>query len=218
MHGIAAGTKVRPEWRESVIALRRADPLLETIIEEEKGKPPRIAAVANPFEALVRSVLHQGVSAETGTARVDKLEQLFGGQFPRAAQILTVAFAKLHGIGVTKAQAETVVRLSTAVVERRLDLRGLRELPDEVVISELEKIKGIGRWSAQMFLVFHLKRPDVWMPGDVSLRRALKNVMGLDHLPSEPEMEAISEKWKPWRSAAAWYVWRKGGGFSPGLH
>jgi DNA-3-methyladenine glycosylase II len=217
MHGVGGDTAPIVVWKEAPAHLKSVDPRLARIIDGIGGKPPKIAVIGDPFEALVRAILHQSVRAEQSSLRVDKLKGLFGGAFPRPPQVLSFPAEKLREIGLSEAQSRAVYHLARDVAEHRVDLAGLTALGDDDVKAELQKLRGVGEWSAQMFLVFHLQRPDVWMTGDVSLRNAVGKLFQLEKPPTPTEMEALSADWRPWRSAAAWYIWKAVSGFSPGL-
>lgn len=218
MHGVGGDSPPHRIWKGAVAHLKAVDPVMRKMIERRGSKAPSIVLIDDPFEALVRSILHQSIRAEQSTVRVEKLKAMFGGRFPRPSQILTVALGRLREIGLSENQARAVYELARGVAARKVDLAGMAQLGDAEVMSELQKLRGVGEWSAHMFLVFHLGRQDVWMSGDTSLQNALATVYKLKSVPSRSDMEKLSEKWRPWRSAAAWYIWKAGGGFSPGLH
>jgi DNA-3-methyladenine glycosylase II len=217
MHGVGGDATPIAVWKDAPAHLGSVDPRLAKIIDGMGGKSPKIAVIGDPFEALVRAILHQSIRAEQSSLRVDKLKGLFGGAFPRPPQVLAFPADRLREIGLSDAQARAVYLLAKDVAEQRVDLAGLTALGDEDVKAELRKLKGVGEWSAQMFLVFHLQRPDVWMTGDVSLRNAVGKLFELERPPTPAEMEALSAGWRPWRSAAAWYIWKAVSGFTPGL-
>jgi DNA-3-methyladenine glycosylase II len=191
---------------------------MSELIERMDNKAPSIKIVPDPFEALVRAVIHQNVRAEQSTVKLKKLTELFGGTFPHPGEILTIGASKLQGIGITRNQVKAIFRIASSVMDNEIDFTNISGLNDSEIIDKLRELPGIGLWSAQMFLVFHLMRPDVLMTGDSSLAKAVKTIYGLDHVPSGSEMETIFEKFRPYRSAAAWYIWRVVGDFMPGLH
>jgi DNA-3-methyladenine glycosylase II len=217
MHGIGGDEPPVRVWKGSVAHLKAIDPVLAKIIDKLGGKAPMVAMIHDPFEALVRTILHQSVRAAQSTKRVEALKALFEGRFPRPSQILTINHQKLRGIGLSTLQAKAVYNLAKAVYNRKVNLGALSRMGDEDVLMELTKLEGVGEWSAQMVLAFHLGRPDVWMSRDTSLCNAVAKVYNLGRAPTPAEMDAMSGKWKPYRSAAAWYLWKEGGGFSPGL-
>jgi len=218
MHGVGGDAPPRRVWKGAMAHLKSVDPMMRKLIERQGSKSPSIVLIDDPFEALVRSILHQSVRAEQSTVRVEKLKALCGGKFPRPSQIVTLALGRLRGIGLSENQARAIYELARDVAARKIDLGGLGKLGDAEVMDQLQNLRGVGEWSAQMFLVFHLGRPDVWMPGDTSLRNAVAAVYKLKSTPTPREIEDLSKKWRPWRSAAAWYIWKGGGGFTPGLH
>jgi DNA-3-methyladenine glycosylase II len=218
LHGVGADIPPRQIWKGAVAHLKAVDPVMKKIIEKHGSKSPKISIVDDPFEALVRAILHQNVRAEQSSVRVERLKAMFNRTFPRPSQILTTRVSRLKEIGVTENQVRAIYELARGVARRKIDLGSLTQLGDAEVVDELQKLRGVGEWSAHMFLVFHMRRPDVWMPGDTSLRNAVEKVFKLDHAPTRKEMDDIAEKWRPYRSAAAWYIWSEGGGFTPGLH
>ncbi|MDA8055776.1 MAG: hypothetical protein M0Z77_09065 [Thermoplasmatales archaeon] len=205
-------------WKGCIRPLAKADLRMAEIIHDLGNHLPKLYIVKDPFEALLRAILHQAVRAQQSTENVTKLKNLFGGNFPRPIQILTIPSSRLKDIGLSGSQVNSVRTLARSVLDKKIDLGGLGLLRDEEVVSQLRELPGIGTWSAQMFLVFHLGRSDVLMVTDSSLAKATMKVFGLDHIPSVSELETIFAKFIPYRSAAAWYVWKKGGEFTPGLH
>ena len=218
MHGMGGEQPTTRVWKESVKYLKGTNEIMSELIKRMDNKAPSIKIVADPFEALVRAVIHQNVRAEQSTVKLKKLTELFGGTFPHPGEILTTEASKLQGIGITRNQVKAIFRIALLVMDNKIDFSNISDLNDSEIVDKLREIPGIRLWSAQMFLVFHLKRPDVLMTGDSSLARAVKTIYGLDHVPSGSEMETIFEKYRPYRSAAAWYIWRVAGDFIPGLH
>ena len=215
MGGEEKATRV---WKQSLDYLRNIDIIMSGLIDKSGNKAPLIKIVRDPFETLVRAVIHQNIRAEQSTLRLVRLTELFDGRFPRPGEILTLGRNKLEAIGLSGKQVTSILKIASMVMDNKIDFSNISNLVDEEIITRLSELPGIGRWSAQMFLVFHLKRPDVLMTSDRSLANAAKKVFNLDKVPSETEMESIFEKYRPYRSAAAWFIWRASGGFDPGLH
>jgi DNA-3-methyladenine glycosylase II len=114
----------------------------------------------------------------------------------------------LRKAGLSNAKVAFLRDLATRVKDGRLDLKRLRNLPDEDVIAELIEVKGVGRWTAEMFLIFHLARPDVVSAGDLGIRRAIQIAYGMKELPGPEELERIADEWRPHRTLACLYLWR----------
>ena len=131
------------------------------------------------------------------------------GRFTAKA-VLDCSDEDLRGAGISPQKLGYVRDLAERVNDGRLKTAGLGRMDDEEVIGELTQVKGIGRWTAQMFLIFTLGRPDVFAPDDLGLRTNIKRIYGFDDLPTKSELEPITSAWAPYRSVAAWYIWRSG--------
>src|SRR4051794_25331022 len=129
------------------------------------------------------------------------------GQTPSPEELLAVDPDELRGVGLSRAKATYVRSLAEHVISGELELDRLDELPDEQVTAALVAVKGLGQWSADMFLIFHLGRPDVLPVGDLGVRRAVERLYGFEGPPSAAELEALGERWRPYRSLASLYLW-----------
>lgn len=203
-------TECRLIGDEGVEHLRNADETLARVIDERgpldlesrvRGRP------ADAYGALLRAIVGQQLSVKAAATIYGRFTDLFGGRTPSPEEILEVDPDTLRGVGFSRAKASYVRSLAENVVSGELELDRLDELPDEEVAAELVAIKGIGRWSADMFLIFHLGRPDVLPVGDLGVRNAVARLYGLEALPSAAELEALGERWRPWRSLASLYLW-----------
>lgn len=215
MHGIDAAATEHVVWKEAKEYLSKVDPALAAIIK--KLGAPKIKVVADPFEALARGILHQQVSAKTADAIAAKLLEKNGGTFPQPGEVMAMGPKALQEVGIPANRAQSLWNLSRAVVDGKIDFEALAKRGDAEVEAELVKLPGIGPWTSEMFLIFHMMRPDVWSATDIGLQKAVKQVFDMENLPTPEEMEKIAEKWRPHRSAAAWYLWTAAGGFTPGL-
>lgn len=156
------------------------------------------------FRSLVHIVLGQQVSLASARSALDRLERAAGAADP--ASIVAVGEAGLRGAGITRQKARYVVDLATAVTEGRLDLDALDRLPDETVIGRLVVLRGIGRWTADIYLLMGLARPDVWPSGDLALIVAARAVKALPDA-SGAEIARVADDWRPYRSTAARMLW-----------
>lgn len=190
--------------------LRRADPVLRALIdaggplrpeERTRGRP------ADPYGALVRSIVGQQLSTKAARTIYERLCALFGGGPPSPEQLLAADHEALRAAGLSNAKATYLRDLARHVVDGSLELDRLDELSDEEIIAELTAVKGLGRWTAEMFLIFHLERPDVLSGGDLGIRRAIQVEYGLDEMPTPARVMAIGEPWRPHRSLASLYLW-----------
>jgi DNA-3-methyladenine glycosylase II len=206
-----------PDERAAALAhLRRADPVLGRVIDgieagdglgERGGR--RGIDPGDHYGALVRAIVGQQLSTKAARAINGRLNERFGGRPPGPAEILADDPEELRAAaGLSRAKVSFLRSLAEHVSTGELELERMNELDDDDVIAELVAVKGIGEWSAHMFLIFHLERPDVLPVGDLGVRRAIMNAYGLDVLPAADEMTRIAEPWRPHRSTAARYLWR----------
>ena len=158
------------------------------------------------FFSLARSIVGQQISVKAAASVWAKFEQEVGEVSPRA--VATKNEDTLRGCGLSRAKARYVLSLAEHFIDGRLRDSSWGEMDDEAVIEDLIQVKGIGRWTAEMFLMFHLLRPDVLPMGDLGLQRAIGNDYLDGARPTEAQMIAIAEPWRPFRSAATWFLWR----------
>jgi DNA-3-methyladenine glycosylase II len=161
------------------------------------------------YGALVRSIAGQQLSVLAARAIYGRLTARFGGRPPTPQEILADDPEQLRAAaGFSRAKVSYLRSLAEHVISGELELERLDELSDEQVIAELTAVKGLGTWTAHMFLMFHLERPDVLAVGDLGIRRAIERAYGLDGLPVAAEVERIAEPWRPHRTLACRYLWR----------
>ena len=156
---------------------------------------------------LLRSVIGQQLSVKAAATIYDRFLDLFDGRTPTPEQLLEIEPQRLRDVGFSWRKVEYVRDLAEHVLSGELELDRLDELPDEEVIAEITAIRGFGLWSAQMFLIFFLDRPDVLPAGDLGVRRAVQVAYGLEEMPSPAEVEARGEPWRPQRTLASIYLW-----------
>jgi DNA-3-methyladenine glycosylase II len=189
----------------------KADKVLRRVMEEQGPIHPEIdrrGSRPDPWEALARAIVGQQLSTHAAASIWGKLLAIFGGRMPTPEQLLRRRRATLLKAGLSNAKVEYLRDLATRVKDGRLDLGRLKDLSDEDVCAELVQVKGIGRWSAEMFLIFHLGRHDVISAGDLGIRRAIQIEYGMDDLPGPEEIDRIAEPWRPHRTLAGLYLWR----------
>lgn len=196
--------------RSAVEALRHADPVLREVIDEVgplgdffAGRP------TDHYGVLVRSIVGQQLSTRSAGAIHARLLERFGGRPPTPEEVLADDPDELRtAVGLSHAKVRYLRSLAEHVLDGSLDLDRLADLPDEEVVAALTAVSGIGPWSAQLFLMLHLRRPDVLASGDLGIRRAVMIRYGLPALPKPAEVDAIGEKWRPHRTLACMYLWR----------
>jgi DNA-3-methyladenine glycosylase II len=194
-----------------VAHLRDSDPVLRDLIDA-LGPDDGARRAGRPREhygVLVRSIVGQQLSTKAAAAIYARLIARFGGRPPTPEEVLADDPEELRvAAGLSNAKVGFLRSLAEHVLSGELELDRLESLSDEQVIAELVAVKGIGVWSAHMFLMFHLHRPDVLAVGDLGIRRAMMNLYGLEELPAPAAMEAIAEPWRPYRTLACLYLWR----------
>lgn len=197
------GRRVR--WATDAHAALRRDRLLGAYVRRvgEVG----IVLPRNPFVALVRSIVSQQLSGRAANAIYERLVATLGAGDVSAESLLRTKEQELRSVGLSAAKVRALRALAHAA-ESELDFRHLRRYEDERIIETLTQVPGIGRWTAEMFLIFALGRQDVMSSGDLGLRKGLAVVYGLEELPKPQECGSLFERWRPYRSAACWYLWR----------
>ena len=189
--------------------LKQADPVMGRAIEEVG--PFRLVMVPNRFDALMRAILHQQLALKAAQSITRRFRQLYGpgeGRFPTPEELLGTPRRRLRSAGVSPQKMGYLRDLASKAGDGALPLRRVGRLGDEEVIEALTQVKGIGRWTAEMFLIFSLGRPDVWAVDDLGLQLAAKDLYRLRRHPSETKMRALAEPWRPWRTVASWYLWQ----------
>ena len=167
--------------------------------------PPPLWVRAPGFPTLVSIILEQQVSLASAKAALDRLVARIGEPSPEI--FLTLDDEELKGIGFSRQKARYVRLLAGSLLDGSFDLEELEHLSDDVARGRLMELKGVGRWSADIYLLMALRRPDIWPLGDLALISAVTRIKGLPVPPSVEEFEAIGEAWRPWRSVAARIAW-----------
>ena len=192
--------------------LRAADPVLRELIDEigvDGLGDPRAGRPDDHYGALVRSIVGQQLSTSAARAIYTRLTDRYGGRTPTPVEVLEDDPEELRAAaGLSRAKVTFLRSLAEHVIDGELELERLDDLPEDEVIAELVAVKGLGLWSAHMFLMFHLQRPDVLPVGDLGIRRAIMLRYALPALPTPAEMERIAEPWRPYRTLACRYLWR----------
>jgi DNA-3-methyladenine glycosylase II len=171
--------------------------------EERRRDRPREA-----YGALVRSIVGQQLSTKAARSIYGRLTELFEGRTPTPAELLAADPEKVRAVGLSRPKVKYLRSLAEHVESGELELDRLTELPDEEVSEQLTAVKGLGQWTADMFLIFHLRRPDVLPVGDLGIRRAVERAYGLREIPDAAQVLEIGEPWRPHRSLASLYLWR----------
>jgi DNA-3-methyladenine glycosylase II len=161
----------------------------------------------DPWAVLLRAVVGQQLSAKAAATIFARLVEPYRDGMPAPDELLATDEKDLRGAGLSGRKVEYVRDLARHVADGELELDALATMSDEEVIEEITAVRGFGRWTAEMFLIFHLGRPDVLPVGDLGIRRAVQRAYGLDELPDPDELERIAEPWRPQRTLACLYLW-----------
>lgn len=189
--------------------LRRSDPGLARVIEQVGRCRMQVGYAETHLASLVRAIIYQQLSGKAAATIYGRFRALYPeDRFPSAEEIRGTHHARLRKCGVSRQKQAALRDLCKHVAEGRLPLHDVDEHDDEVLIERLTAVRGIGRWSAQMFLMFQLGRLDLWPVDDLGVRKGVALILGSDELPSRKEMEAWGERCRPYRTVASWYLWR----------
>ncbi|MDP9133643.1 MAG: DNA-3-methyladenine glycosylase, partial [Actinomycetota bacterium] len=190
--------------------LSTCDPVLGALVadhgpldeeERRRGRPD------DAYGALLRAIVGQQLSVKAARTIYDRLCGLYGDRTPTPAELIATDPDELRGVGLSRAKAAYLRDLAEHVEDGELDLEQLPELADDEVSAQLIAIKGLGRWTVDMFLMFHLGRPDILPVGDLGIRRAVQIAYGLDSLPDPAALTRIAQPWQPHRTLACLYLW-----------
>jgi DNA-3-methyladenine glycosylase II len=191
----------------SAVRHLKRDPLLAPLIREH-GHPP-FEPEPNAFKALAEFIIYQQLSGKAAGAIYDRFIDLFPRhRFPKPAILLTVPTTTLRGVGLSNQKASYLLDLAAKFMDGTIQPKHFPEMSNEEISAHLIQVKGIGQWTADMFLMFALNRPDILPVGDLGIRNGFKKLYGLRKDPSPERMAALAESWRPYRTAAAWYLWR----------
>ena len=192
------------------IALRHlshADKRMEKLID--KFGPPNFNLMNNYYESLIRSIVYQQLSGKAASIIYERFLDLFVFDiYPKPKDILEVSIETLRSSGLSYQKVNYIRDLSEKWQDGTMNLTDIDSMTDEEISSELIKVKGIGQWTADMFLMFTLGRPDVFPFGDLGIQKGVMILTNMNRLPTQKEMERKTKKWQPYRTVAAWYLWK----------
>jgi DNA-3-methyladenine glycosylase II len=194
-----------------MVALAASDPVMAGLIREigpmSLAKRRRGRPRGDAYGALLRAVVGQQLSVKAAATIFDRVLALFDGKMPTPQALLDAEPDDLRAAGLSGRKVEYLQDLARHVLSGELEVDRLPDLPDETVVAEITAVRGLGVWTAHMFLMFHLERPDVLPVGDLGIRNAVKAAYGLDEPPAPEELERIAAPWRPHRSLACLYLW-----------
>jgi DNA-3-methyladenine glycosylase II len=186
--------------------LMRADPILGRLVKDIG--PLDLRRRGTPYQSLFRALLYQQLAGAAAAAIERRLLALFGDRVPEPKELLATPPDKLRTVGLSRQKASYLHSLAEHFLDPEMSSRRLSALPDEDVIAHVTQIKGVGRWTAEMLLMFCMGRPDVIPVGDLGVQKAIQDAYKLAELPKPAKMLELAEPWRPYRTAASWYLWR----------
>lgn len=206
-------------WQKGVLAratrhLRKSDARMEELIDAV-GPCSMTQTSRTVFEAVCRSIIYQQLAGKAAAAISNRFMGLFESS-PTADRLLRLEDEVLRGAGLSFGKIRALRALAEAVRDGQVHIDGVPSMSDDDIGHHLTRIKGIGPWTVHMLLIFHLGRPDVFPAGDLGIRKAVQRLLRSDDLPAVAELEPLGVRWKPWRSVAAWYLWRSLAVSNPG--
>ena len=197
----------RVNWAEATVEIARRDPAFAPVIERAGPVRMRSKDPDGAFGALVRAIVYQQLAGRAAAAIHSRVRALVPGPLTAEA-VLAVPEEALRGAGLSAAKYASIRDLATRTAAGDLPLARISRLPDDEVVTRLSEVRGIGRWTAEMFLLFELRRPDVWPTGDLGVRHGWRLAHGLDELPTPAALAVLGDALRPLRSVAAWYCWQ----------
>jgi DNA-3-methyladenine glycosylase II len=193
--------------RKARTHLSKADPVLARIIAEVG--PCDLQPRRERFQALARAIIFQQLAGAAANAIYRRFEGLFPGtDFPRPEDVLAKSVTELRSVGLSEKKALYIKDLAAHIRDGKLDFHRFHRMSDDEIVEHLTQVKGIGKWTAQMFLMFNLGRPDVMPADDLGVQNAVKRHYRMRQRPNRKRLLKHAERWRPYRTAAAWYLWR----------
>lgn len=202
-------TKLTPAHKRKAIAhLREVDPVMGRLIDSVGSCKLTLRDQGTHFDAIARSIVFQQLSGKAAGTIHGRFEGLYGGRSPLPSELTETSDDRLRAAGLSRGKAAYLKDLAARVVSGELPVETLHELNDDEVITALTRVKGIGHWTAQMFLMFRLGRPDVPPDLDLGIQKGIQRAYRLRKLPSPERVKKVGAKWAPYRTIASWYLWR----------
>lgn len=192
--------------KQSVICHLNKDQRLAKLIRTIGNYEIRITK--NKYESLVEAIITQQLSGSAAKSISKKFRNMYSTRFPKPIDVIKTSDTRLRRAGLSKMKTEYIKDVSKKIESRDLQLSKISKLSDEEVVAELTKIRGIGRWTAEMFLIFTLGRLDILPVGDLGLRKGIQKLYSMPEIPKDEEIRKIAEKWRPYRTIATWYIWK----------
>ena len=194
--------------RPAIEHLRRTDPALAKIIDEVGPCEMTPRTEGSHFDALVRAIVYQQLSGKAAATIHGRFQGLYGNRPPTPEEVLATDDERLRSVGLSRQKIASIRDLASKVAAGEVPIERLDTMPDDEVIESLIRVRGIGRWSAQMFLMFRLGRPNILPDLDLGVQKGIQHAYQLPKLPTPKDVLRIGERWAPFASVASWYMWR----------
>ena len=162
----------------------------------------------NRYQSLVEAIIAQQLSGSAAESILKKFKKLYKTKFPKPIDVIKTSDSKLRSAGLSKMKVSYIKDLSKKIETNQLNMREISTKSNESIVAQLTNVKGIGRWTAEMFLIFSLGRLDVLPVGDLGLKKGIQLMHSFNDLPNEKEIEQLAESWRPYRTVATWYLWK----------
>jgi DNA-3-methyladenine glycosylase II len=194
--------------RRAINHLRRVDPVMERVIEQVGPYTLRPRAEGTHFEHIARAIIYQQLSGKAAATIHGRVCALFASGRMEPTQLVTLPDESLRAAGLSRQKVAYLRNLAEHATNGQLRIDVLHELPDAEIAAQLVSVKGVGIWTAQMFLMFRLGRPDVLPGSDLGIRKGVQRAYRMRTMPTPKRVEALGAKWAPYRTVASWYLWR----------
>lgn len=191
--------------KKAKLHLSKSDPVMADLVVNYKMKPRLYHG--NHFQALVESIISQQLSTKVADVISSRFIKLYKNKFPTPRQVLKTSVDKMRGIGLSNSKANFIYDLARHIEERKILLDTINTKEETEIIEHLTQVKGIGKWTAEMFMMFALEKPDVFSHGDLGLRNAIKKLYKLRTEPSQERIDKITKPWSPYKTLACRYLW-----------
>jgi len=191
---------------KKAIKFLKKDPKFAKIIMQVGNYNVKITK--NRYQSLVEAIISQQLSSSAANSIIKKFRKLYKSKFPKPRDVIKTSDSKLRTTGLSKMKIVYIKELSKKIESKELNMRKISTQSDEQVIEVLTDVKGIGRWTAEMFLIFSLGRLDILPVGDLGLKKGIQSMYSLKELPEKEQIEQLAESWKPYRTVATWYLWK----------
>jgi len=191
---------------KKAIRFLKKDPKFTKIIQQVGRYNVKITK--NRYRSLIDAIIAQQLSGSAAESILKRFRKLYKSNFPRPIEVIQTSDKKLRKVGLSKMKVIYIKELSKQIESRHLNMKNFSSIEDEQIIEHLTNVKGIGRWTAQMFLIFSMGRLDVLPVGDLGLKKGIQLMYSLNELPTEEQIIRFAESWRPYRTVATWYIWK----------